>query len=629
MRSLRHAFAATASAWVVLMLAVPRAQQPATDPAASVPAPKPEVGIPIPSPLVQKACGPCHTTDEKQQISRISFQRNTPEGWQDTLKRMVALNDLQIDPQTAREVVKYLSNHLGLAPEEAAPAAFEVERRLIDYKYASNDVEGLCNRCHSLGRVISQRRARSEWDGLIAMHRGWYPLVDRQAFRRMGPAPRDREPDGRPPDTRHPVEKAIDHLSRAFPLQTPEWSAWSATMRPARLDGTWALTGWDPGKGAIYGRAVITPVAGTTDEFTTEISYTYARSGKTVARAGRAVIYTGFQWRGRSTQSAGSGSAASGVEPSMAAGNDKTALREVMFVERDWRRIAGRWFTGGYDEQGLDVRFERLGRETHILGTDRTALPVAAREQSLRLFAANLPATLQPGDVDLGPGLSIVRIDSTTSDGVTLVVNVAANAAVGPRDIVFAGVAKPAALTVYDRIDAIRVAPSWNMARVGGVTFPKMFAQFEAWGYHNGLDGKPDTPDDLKLDLLDARWTLEEYTATYDDDDVKFVGELDEATGLFTPNIEGPNAKRRGERNNIGDVWVVATYMAPGSTTGPGMPTMPPPAGGAVAIEAPQPAAGQASETRAAQTAARSLRARAHLLVTVPLYMRWDPSVMP
>ena len=51
------------------------------------------------------------------------------------------------------------------------------------------------------------------------MHRGWYPLVDNQAFRRGGPAPRDPSPDGRPPDTRHPVEKAIDHLAQDVPAE--------------------------------------------------------------------------------------------------------------------------------------------------------------------------------------------------------------------------------------------------------------------------------------------------------------------------------------------------------------------------------------------------------------------------
>ena len=56
---------------------------------------------------------------------------------------------------------------------------------------------------------------------------------------------------------------------------------------------------------------------------------------------------------------------------------------------------------------------------------------------------------------------------------------------------------------------------------------------------------------------------LEEYTATFDDDDIKFVGTLVQ-TGLFTPNVDGPN-EPHGNRNNIGDVWVVATYGGGGS----------------------------------------------------------------
>ena len=82
------------------------------------------------------------------------------------------------------------------------------------------------------------------------------------------------------------------------------------------------------------------------------------------------------------------------------------------------------------------------------------------------------------------------------------------------------------------------------MARVGGVTFPKMLAQFEAWAFSNGADGKPDSPDDIELGLVDAAWSMEEYAATYDDDDIKFVGTLNEATGRFTPNVDGPNPAR-------------------------------------------------------------------------------------
>src|SRR5262249_686497 len=158
-------------------------------------------------------------------------------------------------------IVRYLADHHGLAPEEAKPADFEVERRLIDFKYtADKDTESTCTNCHSMGRVIAQRRTKEEWELLIAMHRGYYPLSDFQAFRRLGPPPRDQPPatDGRPPDNRHPMEKAVAHLTTAFPLTTPEWSAWSATMRAPRLQGKWALAGKRLGKGPIFGQVVIT-----------------------------------------------------------------------------------------------------------------------------------------------------------------------------------------------------------------------------------------------------------------------------------------------------------------------------------------------------------------------------------
>lgn len=552
-------------------------QQPATP---ATPAAKAEEGIPISDPTVKKACGSCHQSDEKGQMSRISFRRTTPEGWQTTILRMAALNGVRIDSATAREVVKYLSNNHGLAPEEAKAASWETERRLIDFKYtASPDTEVVCIQCHSMGRVISQRRTKNEWNLLIAMHRGWYPLSDFQAFRRGGPLPPNPSPEAGPQDKRQPVEKAIDHLSKTFPLKTAEWTAWSATMRPARLDGTWTLSGWDLGKGAIYGSVTIAAVPGSPDEFTTAITYRVSRTGETISRTGRSLVYTGHQWRGRS----------------VAGADQDSAFREVMLVDRDWRQMEGRWFTGGYDETGLDIRLERIGAESRVLGTDRTALRVGGAGQEVRIYGANLPASLRPADIDLGPGLTVARVVSVTPEMATVVVDVAGGAAVGARDLFVAGASKPKALAVFDSIDAIKVKPDWAMARVGGVTFPKSFAQFEAWAFDNGADGKPDTADDINLGLVNATWSLEEYAAIYGDEDLKFVGRINEATGHFTPNVEGPNPDRVGNRNNIGDVWAVAKY---------------------------DPEAGSGKPTT-------TLRARAHLLVTVPLYMQFDPAVGP
>jgi quinohemoprotein amine dehydrogenase len=519
-------------------------------------------------------------------MSRISYRRTTPEGWETTIKRMVSLNNVKMEPAEARDVLRYLSDHQGLAPEEAKPADFEVERRQIDYVYASDKeadkdkkiTEATCIACHSIGRVISQRRTKEEWELLVAMHRGYYWLADFQAFRRTGPLRREPEPDGRPADNRHPMDVAIAHLSSAFPLSTPAWSAWSATMRPPQLKGTWALSGYQPGKGGVYGTVTISPLGpADSGEFTTQATYTIPRTGEHITRTGRAIVYTGFQWRGRSK------------EPG--ASND---LREVMFIDRDWRHAQGRWFAGAYDEIGIDVRLERVGADPVVTGVAQPMIRAGASSQELRLFGANLPTHVAASDLSVGPGITVDKVVTASADQVVVSLSVAKTATLGRRTVFVAGATGDATIAVYDTVDFIKVSPQAGLARVGGANFPKQLQQFEAVAYANGPDGKPNTKDDIELGPVDVSWSVEEYTATFDDDDKDFVGAIDAKTGLFTPALDGPNPKRKNNANNYGDVWVVASYS--------------PRSGASAAPSGP----------------ARALRGRAHLLVTVPLYMKWD-----
>ena len=123
-----------------------------------------------------------------------------------------------------------------------------------------------------------------------------------------------------------------------------------------------------------------------------------------------------------------------------------------------------------------------------------------------------------------------------------------------------------------------------------------MLAQFEAWGYSNGADGKPDSPDDIELGLVDAAWSMEEYAATYDDDDIKFVGDVERSDGpLHAEHRRTESGAQRAAQQHRRRV------------------------GGREGTPA----------TRSAGKPAATLRARAHLLVTVPLYMRFDPTVRP
>src|SRR5438477_12132340 len=61
-----------------------------------------EQGTPITSDLVRNACGGCHKSGDKLRMSRISYRRTTPERWAETIKRMVSLDGVHLEPAQAR-----------------------------------------------------------------------------------------------------------------------------------------------------------------------------------------------------------------------------------------------------------------------------------------------------------------------------------------------------------------------------------------------------------------------------------------------------------------------------------------------------------------------------------------------
>lgn len=538
----------------VLLAWIPSGQADPVDPTVAF-----ADGFAIENQRVIDRCSRCHIQDDEGRMSRISWMRKTPEGWQTSIRRMVALHGARLNQEDAREIVRYLSNAQGLAPEELRPGLFEVERRLIDHDWdGDSDVEFTCIQCHSMGRVMTQRRTEEEWGLLLATHRSLYPLVDFQAFRNGGPASEEDDP-------RHPMDRAIAHLGEVYPLDTPEWSAWSATMRSPRLAGTWALSGYEIGKGPLHGSVTITADPNDPDAFTTEATYVYPESGERVRRTGQSLVYTGYQWRGRSNPGADS------------------ELREVMMVERDQATMSGRWFSGDYDEMGPDVTLTRAGGGAHVTGVYPSAIEAGATVEA-RIFGTGL-SSASAADLDFGPGVTVASTSNASDGALSVRLTVSADAPVGNRDLFAWGRLVESAIVVHDGVDRIAVTPLTGMARTGGAAFPKGYQTFEAIGFDDGPDGEAGTEDDLSLGRVDVSWSMEEYAATFGDDDTDFVGTLRQ-DGVFDPAPDGPNPNRTGNRNNIGDVWAVATH-----TTASG----------------------------------EELTARAHLIVTVPLYMRFEP----
>jgi quinohemoprotein amine dehydrogenase len=236
-----------------------------------------------------------------------------------------------------------------------------------------------------------------------------------------------------------------------------------------------------------------------------------------------------------------------------------------MMVSRDGNTMDGRWFWGGYGELGIDVHLVRAG-ETTVLGTDVSALKSPSKD-TVKIFGGSLPSTLKPADIDFGRGVTVTKVVSVTPTMATVEVEVAAGLPVGKHDLAIGRASTKEALAVFDKIAYIEVEPDAQMSKLGGIKWPKEYAQFEAIAWAAGPDGKANTDDDVRLGPIQASWGLEEFVSTPNDDDVKYVGSLDDS-GLFTPNVEGINPQRKKQDNNLpvenyGDVWVAATYRDP------------------------------------------------------------------
>ncbi len=536
-----------------------------------------EEGIPVTNQLVIDKCAGCHTKDAKGNLARISWERSTPEGWEEAVKRMMRLRGLTLKPEEARAIVKYLSTDHGLAPEEAVPVMYYAERRIVDETNIPNDnVKGACASCHAFARPMSWRRSAADWKALANLHIALYPQADELFRYGLRAGDEGGEPGAGPKIV--PLDAALSYLGKTAPLLTPEWAAWRARMRAPKLEGRWLVSADVPGKGKYYGEMVIEPSGKTDDEFTTRVTLKSAKDGSTITRSGHSLVYTGYAWRGHS-----SGTTAPGKDPD----DLNRDMREVMSVSPDQLGAQGRWFWGQYQEFGMDVKLQRASSEPALIGVDKLSLKTGSKDNRVRLIGDSLPDQITASDLDFGSGVKVEQIVSHNAGEIVAEVSVAPDALSGKRDIAFRRAVLPKAIAVYDKVDYIRVTPESAMARLGSDHHPRGFQQFEAIGYQRGEDGKLHTADDVELGPVDVTWTMEEFIASFGDDDKNFVGTLS-PTGFFVPASDGPNPKRQFSRNNYGDVWIVATAKNERGKDG------------------------------------KPLIGKSYLVVTVPQYMQWD-----
>ena len=195
----------------------------------------------------------------------------------------------------------------------------------------------------------------------------------------------------------------------------------------------------------------------------------------------------------------------------------------MLFVDKDGQGAEGRWFTGAQDEFGADVQLTRVESDPLLLGTAQ-ALLKAGSEQSVQIFGANLPTGVQPAALSLGPGVTVDRVESAAADRITVRVTVAPDAPPGRRTLLVAGVRGEASLGVYSSIDFIKVRAAVR-PRPGRRRQPSRSSSSSSRRARslNGPTANRTLRMTSNLDLVDAAWSIEEYTATYDDDDKDFV----------------------------------------------------------------------------------------------------------
>ncbi len=489
---------------------------------------------PLGKQLLQGNCLGCHTPTEHG-LSRMSQQRKSAEGWEMTINRMRVVHGLQLhhdgmsEGEVLGELVKYLADTQGLAPAETADVRYLLERNGNHQESFDALIAETCGRCHSSARVALQRRTLEEWDRTIDFHLGQWPSTE---YSLLG---RDR------PWLKIAREQVIPRLAQDYPLDTQAWRDWQAMEKP-QPEGDWVLTGHVPGEGEFSAVMTVTPVPDRADQYQVSVNGHYA-DGSVLQGSGSAIVYTGFEWRA-----------------SINVGGQ--VLNQAFALAEDGSAISGRMYQRDQEQIGAPIKGIRQGDQPTVLSVYPHAI-TAGGESVVTVTGTGLDGV----DISLD-GLEVTEVISSASYRAQLKVRSLAEAGRGQHGIRLGDVATNASVASYERVDALSVEPPWGVARIGdnGGHSAKLEAVFRARGTSWGEDGVAGTEDDIDLGYIDdVRWrTVPRDEAAEHDEDVKFSGQMDPATGRFVPAGAGPNPARPRSTNNAGNLNVVASYEQDG-----------------------------------------------------------------
>src|SRR5262249_49382766 len=143
-----------------------------------------------------------------------------------------------------------------------------------------------------------------------------------------------------------------------------------------------------PGGDELLMRARLRAVDGTTE----------------LTRTGRALVYAGSAWRGRSSGTAAANAAPDGLS---------NETRDVMWIAPDGSRAEGRWFWGQYQDFGFGVTLQRASSDAALLLVDPVAFKLGSAANRMHLVGDRFPARVATADLIVGPGMTVKRIVSS------------------------------------------------------------------------------------------------------------------------------------------------------------------------------------------------------------------------
>ncbi len=485
--------------------------------------------------MVRQKCSACHKPDTKDSLEVIQETRKTPEEWKVVVDRMIRINSAPLEDSNFNAVIKELSKNLCLSPREMSEVAYLNSDENSQYReIPKNDLEKriytACVRCHTYGKIVSHKMTPAQWTENRNLHLGYYPTS---------------VPQMREMDWTKESQDLIEPLAKLFSFDNPEWKKWMKNRKDQDLTGEWKTAGYQPGLGYYEGTYIFkaNPKKGE-DEYIIEKQVQY-QNGITLKMSGKGTLYSEYHLR-------------YALNPTPLTGR----IEGVFDLNASEMGFQGKWWTVIQDSNAYgNEQFNKTDGSPRVFAAFPQSLK-AGTEQKLTLIGVNLPKDIKEADIKFSDSnVKALNIEKADESKIVCKVDVGDKAAKGALKVSVKDISYENPITVFDKIDGIRILPDIGRARVScGAAYPPQGVQFVARAVNFGADGKPDTNDDIILEPVDANWWLEEEKTREKDDDMKYL-EAPVTNGLYTPvTTYGPIEERHQNREGVGLVAVGASY---------------------------------------------------------------------